>query len=250
MLHRIKMNKTIIKLPVIDLNEDKDIGMSWNKARELESSKKIYQIEPSDIIIIASKIDDIRDRALFSVLYLTACRISEITRYQKRQWGNKKVVIIKEGYKPKRVMKQDYKNLKKIGILQDGIKRKDIKEVVIKNIPCVQFTVRNLKHRKKKIKIIPVRLDKEVNKKLFHFVHLYIQALEDWRELFPFENRNGERILNKIGFNPHSLRKLRLTHLYRYEGYNDHDLMDYAGWTDVRPSNTYVKSNPEDLIKV
>jgi integrase len=238
------------KLEVINLSEDKDIGMSWNKARELESSKKIYNITPKDILTIASKIDDIRDRALFSVLYLTACRISEVTRYQKRQWGIKKVVIIKEGYKPKRVIKQDYKNLKKTGILQDGLKRKDIKEVTIKNIPCVQFILRNLKHKKKKIKTIPIRLDNEVNKKLWHFIEVYIQALEDWRELFPFENRNGERILNKIGWNPHSLRKARLTHLYRYENYNDHDLMNYAGWTDARPSTDYIKSTPEDLIKV
>ena len=57
------------------------------------------------------------------------------------------------------------------------------------------------------------------NKKLWHYIYVYIQTLEDWRELFPFENRNGERILNKIGWNPHSLRKVRLTHLYRYENY-------------------------------
>jgi len=250
MLHNRKMNNQKTKLEVIDLSEDKDKGMSWNKARKLEDSKKIYQIEPEDILNIASKIEDIRDRALFSTLYLTACRISEITRYQKRHWGIKKVVIIKEGYKPKRVMKQDYTKLTKIGILQDGLKRKDIKEVKIKNIPCVQFILRNLKHRKKKIKVIPIRLDNEINKKLWHYIYVYIQTLEDWRELFPFENRNGERILNKIGWNPHSLRKVRLTHLYRYENYNDHDLMNYAGWTDARPSTDYIKSTPEDLIKV
>jgi integrase len=250
MTNTIKPKNKLTKLEVINLSEDIDKGMAWNKARELESSKKIYQIEPMDILNIASNIKDIRDRALFSVLYLTACRISEITRYQKRQWGVKKVVLLKEGYKPKRVMKQDYKNLKKIGILQSGLKRKDITEVTIKNIPCVQFVLRNLKHRKKKIKVIPIRLDNNINKQLYHYIYLYIQALEDWRELFPFVNRNGERIINKLGWNPHSLRKVRLTHLYRYEKYNDHDLMDYAGWTDVRPSNAYVKSNPEDLIKV
>ena len=242
------MNKTILE--VIDLSIDKDVGNAWSKARWLEESKKIYQIEPQDILIMASKIDDIRDRALFCVLYLTACRIEEVVRYQKRQWGIKKVIIIKEGYKPKKVIKQDYKNLTKIGILHSGIKKEDIKEVTLKNIPCVQFILRNLKHREKKIKIIPIRLDNEINKKLWYFIRTYIQVLEDWRELFPFENRNGERILNKINWNPHSLRKARLTHLYRYEGYNDHDLMNYAGWTDARPSKDYIKSTPEDLIKV
>ena len=244
------MNNQKTKLEVIDLNEDKDKGMSWNKARELEDSKKIYNITPEDILNMASKIEDIRDRALFSVLYLTACRISEVTRYQKRHWGIKKVVIIKEGYKPKRCTKQDYTKLTKIGILQDGLKRKDIKEVTLKNIPCVQFILRNLKHRDKKIKVIPIRLDNEINKKLYHYIYVYIQTLEDWRELFPFESRNGDRILNKIGWNPHSLRKARLTHLYRFENYNEHDLMNYAGWTDSRPSTDYIKSTPEDLIKV
>lgn len=250
MLHRQNMKKQNTKLEIIDLSSDKDIGMAWNKARDLESSKKIYHIEPQDILNIASNIKDERDRALFCVLYLTACRISEVVRYQKRQWGNKKVIITKEGYRPKRVTKQDYTQLKKIGIVQDGLKRKDIIERVIKNIPCIEFTLRNLKHRKQKIKSIPIRLDNEINKKLWHYIYVYIQTLEEWRELFPFMNRNGERIINKIGWNPHSLRKARLTHLYKYEKYNDHDLMSYAGWTDARPSKDYIKSISDDLIKV
>jgi integrase len=248
MANNRKMINKNNKIEVIDSNEDKDIGSAWKNARELDSSKKIYQIQPEDILNIAMKIDDTRDRAFFCVLYLTACRIEEIVRYQKRRWGSKMVIIIKEGYKPKKVNKQDYKDLKKIGELKSGLKRKDITKQTIKGIPCVVFTLRNLKHKYKKIKMIPIRLDKEVNKKLWHFVELYIQALEGWRELFPFERRNGERIINKIKWNPHSLRKARLTHLYRYENYNDHNLMDYAGWTDTRPSNTYIKSTPDDLI--
>jgi integrase len=242
------MEKKNTKFDVIDLSIDSDKKDAWKNARDLEERRVINDIEPEGILELATKIKDERDRALFCVLYLTAARVEEVVRYQKIKWGNKKVIILKEGYKPKKVNKQDYKNKTKIGMLQDGLKKKDIKEKTIKNIPCVMFTLRNLKNRKNKLKIIPVRLDNEVNKKLYHFVELYTNSLEDWRELFPFEKRNAERIINKLKWNPHSLRKARLTHLFRFNNYTDHLLMTYAGWTDTRPSNIYVKTRPDDLI--
>lgn len=49
--------------------------------------------------------------------------------------------------------------------------------------------------------------------------------------------------------NPHYLRHCRLTHLVQHYGYNEIQLMRFAGWTNTTPATVYVHLNWMDLAK-
>lgn len=50
--------------------------------------------------------------------------------------------------------------------------------------------------------------------------------------------------------NPHYLRHCRLTHLVQHYGYNEIQLMRFAGWTNTAPATVYVHLNWMDLARV
>lgn len=52
------------------------------------------------------------------------------------------------------------------------------------------------------------------------------------------------------GVNPHYLRHCRLTHLVQTYGFNELQLMRFAGWTNTKPAIVYVHLNWMDLAKV
>jgi hypothetical protein len=236
------------KLEVINLDSDKDKGNAWEKARLLSLNRTIENTTPEKFYEIVNTLDDYKDKALIILAYFTAGRIEEIVRYQKIKWGKKKVILIKND-KRKKATIQDWEQRQKIGELKDGIAKRDIREQTIKGVNCLIINLRNLKNRIRKNKELPIRLDREFNYKLYKILETYLKTIQfEYQELFPFGVRNAQRIINKINWNPHSLRKLRLTHLVIYEGYTDQKLTYYAGWTDSRPAKHYIKMKPEDLI--
>lgn len=242
----------------IDLDELelKELGESWKHARKLEYEKTAQFIKPEEVYELALKFDNPRDRALFAILYLTAARIEEVVRYQKIKWGKKKVLFVKQGQKPKKKWVQNYNDMKKMGFLEPGLQVKDLHIEVQKETgrKIAVFKLRNLKNKQKqeKVKLIPVTLDNNIHVKFWNLIVQYLQTFdkdEDWKELFPFKKGNAERIINQIGWNPHFIRKVRLTHLVKYHGFIEQELRIFAGWTDTRPSKHYVKLNWEALIK-
>lgn len=50
--------------------------------------------------------------------------------------------------------------------------------------------------------------------------------------------------------NPHYLRHCRLTHLVQHYGFNELQLVRFAGWTDASMAMTYMHLNWMDLAKV
>ena len=236
------------KLEVINLDIERVKGKAWERARELEEEEVIEYTTPQDLINIINKLEYYKDKALIILTYFTAGRIEEIVKYQKIKWGKKQVILIKNN-KRKKVLVQDWNKKQIIGELHEGIHKNDIREEVIKGIPCVIFRLRNLKNRKEKSKKLPVRLDRKYNEELWEILKIYLKSIKyEYQELFPFGIRNAQRIINKINWNPHSLRKLRLTHLVINENYTDQKLKYYAGWTDSRPAKSYIKMKYEDLI--
>ncbi|HUS50773.1 MAG TPA: hypothetical protein VMZ91_11455 [Candidatus Paceibacterota bacterium] len=223
----------------------------WKYARQLEKDKIAEFIEPEDIYKLVSKFDNPRDKALFCFLYLTACRIEEAVRYKQIKWGRKKVLLIRQGYKPKQAIRQDYKNRKEVGGVGFSIRKEDIKVKTQEGRECVIIRIRNLKNKQihENIKIIPIPLDNEINKTFYSHIKILMETKEDWEELFPFGKRNAEKIINTIKWNPHFIRKVRLTHLVRIYNLNEQELRIYAGWTDTRPSKHYVKLSWKNLIK-
>lgn len=238
-----------IKLEVLNLDRDKKNDFSWQRSRKLKGSDALSKITPEQLYNSMLKLDEGKEQALMAILYLTGARVEEIVMYQKIRWGKKRVQIVREGYASKNAWVQDYKNRIKVGDIKLGVTRQDIKRETIKNIDCVVIRIRTLKNRKKHSRSIPIRLDREYNKRIYNLLERYVNTLLEQEELFKFGIRNAERILAKVDINPHSLRDLRLTHLVRYENYSDQLLKEYAGWTDSRPSANYIHLTYEDLIK-
>lgn len=63
---------------------------------------------------------------------------------------------------------------------------------------------------------------------------------------------HGREIIEKYEkkINPHYLRHCRLTHLVQHYGFNEIQLMRFAGWTNTKPATVYVHLNWMDLAKV
>lgn len=239
------------KIEVIDLDYEqyKEKKSPWKQARKLEQEKAYEFLSPEQLYKnIVTKIDDPRDRCLVAICYLCAARISELVRFKKIIYGKKQVLITKLGRKAKKRYVQDYKK-KTTKLLEFGMLKKDILIKDITGMQTVIFRLRNLKNKKNKTKLIPLPLHRDINVKFWNLVKTYIQVLMPEEELFKFQRRNGERIINKLNINPHFLRKLRLTHLANIHNFSDQKLKFFAGWTDSRPAKEYIRVSLDAVVK-
>lgn len=72
----------------------------------------------------------------------------------------------------------------------------------------------------------------------------------DNQRMFPHHRVTVYKWCRKwLGFHPHWLRHLRLTHLAN-EGKGEYYLSKYAGWTSGQPAKTYVKISYMDLLPI
>ncbi|MEM5871296.1 MAG: site-specific integrase [Candidatus Aenigmatarchaeota archaeon] len=155
-----------------------------------------------------------RWRALFSLLYLTGARISEI------------LISTPEDF--------------------ELIERKDNKIFLI--------TLYNEKHRSRKIKKIPIVIFDDRIREMVNWVIGYINEkleqinLKD-EVLWNISLARAYKLCRKyMKMNPHFLRHIRLTHLIIDHNFNEHELKTFAGWTDTRPAAKYVEMNWKNLI--
>lgn len=157
-----------------------------------------------------SSIRNLRDKALVSLLYITAGRVSEvleITResFDKTVKSNRNIVIIK--------------------------------------LP-------NRKHKKRYYKEIPVPLDRKDNIFFLKVVEEYVNSSPGIHKLFPISKQRVWQILRKeIDMNPHYLRHIRLTHLVTMYDFREQQLILYAGWTDSRAAKHYMELKIEDVLE-
>jgi len=166
-------------------------------------------ITPNDIVIAAKKIKKPRDQALFIILYLTGGRISEV-----------------------------------VGTLY----RKDISLQEVDCRQIVLFRLCNRKHKDKKFKDIPVPMDKE--KDLLDLLFPWLESKELETRLFNFSKTRAYQIIKKeTGWNPHWIRHIRLTNLAVYNDFNDQLLVKFAGWSDSRPSKSYMEVKWKDILQ-
>ena len=188
----------------------------WSKLLLLKE-EKIPELK--EIIEIAQGIDNPRNQALFILAYLTAGRIREIV--------------------PKLDKQNNYRS---------SIKKSDLKIVQEKGRDVLIINLRNEKNRNRKRKEIPVPLDIKENVIFWNLIIDYINSLTNDEELFPISYQNAYGIISKLGFNPHWIRHIRLTHLVTVYGYKEHQLIRYAGWTDSRPGKNYIEMDWTDLL--
>jgi len=242
-----------IKEEIEIIDKDKEAnrskGEAWKTARALEDQKTAEFMTPQDLYNKVLEIKDLRDRCFIIILYITAARVSEVTRYKKVFYPKKKVRYAKLGKKLSKVKYiPDYSKKPELLLLKSGIKKEDITYEQLNGEEIMVIRLRNLKNKQERIKLVPFKINDELAKKFKQIIDTYLLTVEDGYELFPFEKRNGERIVSQIGFNPHFLRKLRLTHLVRYNNFSDQKLKTFAGWSDSRPSKHYIKIKWQDLV--
>lgn len=168
----------------------------------------------SDINIIANN----RDKALITLAYLTAGRISEILE----------------------------------------LKAGDISLIKEENRPVLLIDMPNRKHRKQKRKYIPIPLDTSEGD-MANVITEYCKSLNPETLLFPSAWHGNLKPISEqwawsicykhLGFNPHYLRHIRLTHLATMYNFSDQLLIQFAGWSDSRPAKHYISLKWQDILK-
>ena len=178
-----------------------------------------------------------RNRALFAMYYLTACRVSEITKCPYLRKGRYELI---EGYW--KIIdtwkeKHDY----------PGIKKRDITFEVIEEKECMNIRTENRKHKTKTSKKLPIPISLE--KDIVKFVKDYIEILQEEDILFPFWPSRATQIINKVGWNIHFIRHIRATHLVTKYDFNEQLLVKFMGWSNSMPAKNYMELKTRDLFK-
>ena len=254
MVENESQDEKVAEIPIVNLDElaierRANPKKPWSKARELAAEKRAEFMTPDDVITLINGLNNLRDKALLSILYICACRVEEIVRFTPVQYGKTLTRVIRNG-RAKNMLFRDYRK-KRFLAMKLGILRSDISTIKENNRDILVFRIRNLKvkvNRDKFTKLIPLPMDSELNKKLASPILSYCNTLEKEEELFKITARRAEQIIAKIGFNPHFFRKLRLTHLVKYHNFSDQKLVEFSGWTDSKPAKHYIKINWKDLV--
>ena len=148
-------------------------------------------------------------KALFSLMYLTAGRKSEIL----------------------------------------AIKRENIEIGIKKDRKCFIVRMPNRKHKKRKYKEIVIPMDNNIERSYIMNVINYADHFYEEESLFELTGPPVNKMCLKcFKFNPHLIRAIRLTHLVTAYGFNEQMLVQFAGWTDSRPAKEYMMLKGEDFL--
>lgn len=191
----------------------------------------------------------LRDKALVSILYLLAARISEVLpEPYLRKVKYKKVLI-------NGILKAEKDNRGKLII--ESIERKPLnyKGLCKQDISFgklgdggryLLFNIQNRKNKHKLRKEVPII--ESIDKGFVEIIERYLQTLTWEQPLFKFSKVWSWKIVHRIvGCNPHFLRDIRLTHLVVLFHRDGSRLQKYAGWSDLRPASSYVQLSWQDI---
>lgn len=143
----------------------------------------------------------LRDKALFSVLYLSNSRVGEIVK---------------------------------------RLKKHQIKFTNIDNIDYLLFmNLYTEKNRNHPLRVVPVMVNEDPFS--CNIIREYIQSFGDDDLLFNITRQYSWRLIKKLtGKSNHNLRHTRLTHLSVRYDLDGSDKLVIAGWSDERPNKTYT----------
>ena len=228
-----------------------DKHQSWYRQKELRTKYRdteVPSISEIDTILTNinyGKVDPIthtlRARALIAIYYLTAGRLTEVTKrkyaYKSDNIKDDKGRIIERRI-PIRI-EPEFK----------GITKQDISYDTIDELPVMYLRLENRKHRLRKTKRqpIPISLEQPIIKHIEAYTNtLKVSSLP----LFRFTNKRATQIINDTtGFNCHFWRHIRATHLITLYDFNEQALIEYMGWTDARPAKHYMELSKKDLFR-
>lgn len=214
---------------------------AWKRQRELKKQFKEDDVpdthELVNIINSLSGKNEVRDRALFAMYYLTACRCSEITRYPflkhtKYKKENDKWISVEITKEPHEYM---------------GIKKQDITFDIVDGLECMNIRTENRKNKERTTKKQPIPISKEQD--IVKFVKNYLETIDNDTILFPFLPIRATQIINKVGWNIHFIRHIRATHLVTKYDFNTQLLVKFMGWTNAMPAKNYMELSSKDMFR-
>lgn len=165
-------------------------------------SKKVPNRAQIETAIMS--IESLRDRAIFSILYVTGARVSEVTR---------------------RLTVAD------IEVKTEG------------NRAFSLFRLQTEKRKKNVIRILPIPYDshKAFIDTINNYIKGY--DLKQGEVLFTLSRNHIYRLAKEeLGLHPHFLRHTRTSHLAEL-GFTEQELRTWGGWTDTRPISIYTHLN-------
>lgn len=223
----------------------------WGTQKKLKKEEIPTQEE---LIIIAKKIKNLQERALFIMLYLTGGRISEVVRepYLRKVQYKKEIFEDGVGNKKERIVKNSsgspiQLNVTRENLCYSGIRRDNVSWTFKDGRRILIISMQNRKNKRSKRKRIPIPLDKE--KGLIELLMEYLDKIQPDESLFPFSKTKAEIIIKRTtGMNPHFIRDIRATRLVIDYNFNEYKLVQYMGWSDGRSAAKYVILNENSII--
>lgn len=215
------------------------------KKEDIPTQQQVYNM--------ALALETPRDITLFIVSYLTAGRVSEIVRQPKLRKNEYQTeeFIDNKGQRRVRVVRNSngspsIKSVERIPLNYKGITKNNITFEERGGKPLIIISMQNRKNKQFKRKNIPIPVSRE--NKLIKLMRYYLALLDETQPLFNFGVGNAERIIGKVGMNPHFLRDIRLTHMVTLYNFNSFELAKFAGWKNSAPAERYVRLGYSDLV--
>lgn len=223
----------------------------WHRQRILKKEDIPTQ---TAIYNMALKFERPDHQALFIIAYLTAGRISEIVRQPKlrKHTYKMKEVVDKYGRKVMRVVrnKQGSPMIESTETYKIGFRGVCKEHITFEKTRGKSYIIISMPNRKNKNftkKNIPIPVDHEGF--LVELMKQYLATLEDWQPIFKYGISWAERIIAKVGMNPHFLRDIRLTHLVTMYNFDAFRLAKFAGWKNSIPAERYVRLGYSDIME-
>src|SRR3990172_772865 len=170
---------------------------------------------------VAKSIPNIRNRALFILEYLTGGRVGEIVC---------------------RVQKSDFE------------------KIILNGVSFLQINnLHTEKNRKRPVRELIFPIEKE--KMLIDMLYEYLDSVNDddilfnftrqraWQIIHPIILKNKPIALQKTLNGNHYLRHCRNTHLALIYDFNEYELQEWNGWSDIRPARVYVHVKKKDIAR-
>ena len=224
---------------------------AWKQQRVLKSQDIP---EHQQMVNNIYEFDFLQEQALYALTYLTAGRITELVECPYlRRVTYKRETIKKNGRRVNIIARNDrgspiQEKVTKVYIHYTGLRKKDLTYTNIRGKDILLINMANRKNKEFTRKNIPIPINHE--SPFMEIINSYIDTLQrDTDQLFPFKMRKAQRIISKIGFNPHFLRDVRLTHMVTLYQYNTHQLVKFAGWKSIAPAERYVRLGVGDLVE-
>lgn len=195
-----------------------------------------YQQAIDDLKLMGQSQNPERDQAMLACLFLTGCRISEITRFypnnNSKAWLNKN-----ETFRDQLSTQGFIESLKKsqVEILPDGFQL---------------HRVRILKRKQDIKKEVPVLITPQEKPFIDAFLLYYNHLGPGDHEMFPITRIRAWQLISKHTQHfCHLYRHTRATILVsgRYYQLNEAQLRMYLGWNDERSSKGYIHLTTNDL---